>query len=228
VVRIAEKAILRRTPNSLAAKTRAYSSIKREITSAVLRQGSPLTERDLAERFHLSRTPVREIIQRLHYEGLVELVPNRGAFVRRIDAEQILDIFYAREAIEGMAARLAAARHRADQLEPIAELFAGLRDGKRAADVARMLDAGRRLHDFIIEASANKPLQAAYEPLRSQAMLIRSITREIPEIELASYRASLSILDAVRARNPSAAEQRMREHLVTTREKLLGEIFRRA
>jgi DNA-binding GntR family transcriptional regulator len=228
VVRAMEKTDLRPARNGLAAKAHAYTRIKDEIVRAVLRQGSPLPERELAQRFHLSRTPVREIIQRLHYEGLVELLPNRGAFVRRLDARQIIDIFYAREAVEGMAARLAAARHRADQLEPVAQLFTALREKRHAVNVTRMLEAGRRLHDFIIAASANKPLQDAYEPLRSQAMLIRSITQEMPEIELASYQASLGILEAVRARDASAAEQRMREHLVTTREKLLGEMFKRA
>lgn len=94
----------------LSSKEAAYAQLKRAILTAAVRPGQPFSERVLAARFHLSRTPVREILRRLEREHLVELVPRRGAFVRRLDPWEVLEIFQARETVEPAAARLAAAR----------------------------------------------------------------------------------------------------------------------
>jgi DNA-binding GntR family transcriptional regulator len=237
-VRTITMTTIRQRNEGSARKEAALTALKRAIVSAVIRPGSPLSERELSDRYHLSRTPVREILQRLHYEGLVELIPNRGAFVRRLTAEDLVDVFYAREAIEGMAARLAAERHRPDQLVPIVRAFSRLRVMDQPEALARMVRAGRMLHDFVVDASGNQPLQRAYASLRNETMLVRSITQaqtfmkspppEIFRIEQASYHDHLRILSAVRARRAQEAEQAMRHHLRATRERLLGQIFRRA
>jgi DNA-binding GntR family transcriptional regulator len=90
-----------------------------------------------------------------------------------------------------------------------------------------MVEAGQHLHDFIIGSARNTFLSKTYESLKSQARLIRSITQQSFDIEEASYNDSLKILDAVRERHASAAEQAMRHHLISTREKVLSQILSR-
>jgi DNA-binding GntR family transcriptional regulator len=223
-----ERAGRPQSTKTLVAKETAYARLKEEIVSAGLRPGSPLPEREVAERYQLSRTPVREIIQRLHYDGLVDLIPNRGAFVRHFSAEQIVDIFYAREAVETMAARLAAVRHRSDDLQHIERLFSGVRVENSPQALRRLVEAGQRLHDFIIESARNGHLSKTYESLKSQARLIRAITQQMFDVEEASYHDSLRVLDAIRRRDAVAAEQAMRHHLISTREKVMSKMFRDA
>jgi DNA-binding GntR family transcriptional regulator len=210
----------------------AYATLKREIESSILAGGMALPERSLAERFGLSRTPVREILSRLSHDGFVELVPHRGAFVRRLTAQDIVDTFYAREAVEGMAARLAAQRHRADRLRPVEQALGRVRIDDKPDELACMVQAGRMLHDFVMEASENRPLQQAYRTLSVLTTVIRSITQgeavmkspspHIYRIEQASYRDHLKILRAVKARQEAAAEDAMRHHLNVTRRRFLG------
>ena len=220
------KILLHQDGAAQAAKETVYASVKEAILSGTLKQGSPLPERYLAEHYHLSRTPVREILQRLQYEGLVELLPNRGAFVCQFTAEELIDIFFAREAVEGMAARLSATRHHEGRLRPIQEAFAKLQVEDRPEALARMVQAGLRLHDFVVDAARNVFLRRAYDALRNQAMLVRSITQRSFTIEQASFRDHLRILDTIRQRQERAAEAAMRDHLRSTRERMLRQMFR--
>src|SRR5689334_16840640 len=87
----------------------AYAQLKADILDGTLRPGDPLGEVDLATRIGVSRTPVREALQRLAMEGLVTWVPGRGAFVSGLSVPDIVELFQLREALESHSARLAAA-----------------------------------------------------------------------------------------------------------------------
>ena len=88
-------------------KNTVYEDIRRKIVEEKLVPGQWLIERELCETYRMSRTPIREILWKLTADGLLEQENNRGFVVRRLGLEQIFEIFQAREAIEGMAARLA-------------------------------------------------------------------------------------------------------------------------
>src|SRR5574342_728122 len=91
-------------------KTTAYEDIRRQIVEEKLAPGQWLIERELCETYKISRTPIREILWKLTADGFLEQEANRGFVVRRLGLEQIFEIFQTREAIEGMAARLACLR----------------------------------------------------------------------------------------------------------------------
>ena len=91
-------------------KTTVYEDIRRQIVEEKLAPGQWLIERELCETYRMSRTPIREILWKLTADGFLEQEANRGFVVRRLGLEQIFEIFQAREAIEGMAARLACRR----------------------------------------------------------------------------------------------------------------------
>lgn len=208
------------------AKEGAYASLRAAILSGTLKGGSALPERQLAEQYRLSRTPMREILQRLQYEGLIELIPNRGAFVCQFTAGQLADIFWAREAVEGVATRLAASRHDVAALYVVQQVFAKVKIEDRPESLARMSEAGHRLHDFIVDAAGNDFLRNAYDALRNKAMLVRSVTRWVFPLEQASYYEHLQIIEAVRHRDADAAESAMRAHLRSTRERMITQMLR--
>jgi len=88
-------------------KINVYEDIRRQIVEEKLVPGQWLVERELCKTYSMSRTPIREILWSLTADGFLEQEANRGFVVRRLGLEQIFEIFQAREAIEGMAARLA-------------------------------------------------------------------------------------------------------------------------
>ena len=91
-------------------KAKVYEDIRRQIVEEKLAPGQWMIERELCETYRMSRTPIREILWKLTADGFLEQEANRGFVVRRLGLEQIFEIFQAREAIEGMAARLACRR----------------------------------------------------------------------------------------------------------------------
>jgi DNA-binding GntR family transcriptional regulator len=206
-------------------KEAAYAQLKRAILTAALRPGQPCSERALAARFHLSRTPIREILRRLEHEHLVELVPRRGAFVRRLDAREVVEIFQAREAVEPVAARLAAARADAGVLRRLRRQFEALEVADRPAALAAMVAAGRRLHEAVVAACGNRYLREMHAILSAQTALVRRMTREHFAIERESYRWHLRILEALRRGDADGAEGAMRQHLRLTREALLRRLL---
>lgn len=218
-----------RTPSE-----RTYTEIWDAIARSVFPPGALLVERDLSDRYGHSRTVVREALFRLEHEGIVERIPNRGAFVRKLTPREIVNIFSAREAVEGMAARLAASRRPDDGVAQVEAELLRVRPNVDAVSIGEFAKVGPQLHDRIVEWSANRSLQRAYAVLRSEAMLVRSLTQReaffqaspplILKIESASYEDHLTVVSALKARDGEAAEKAMRSHLVKTCRRIVQEL----
>ena len=101
---------------------RVYETVKEKISTFQLKPGTRLVEEQIAEEAGVSRTPVREALNRLGQEGLVKIFPQWGSYVREIDLEEIREVFDLREALEGMAARVAASRISEGEIEELKRL----------------------------------------------------------------------------------------------------------
>lgn len=82
-----------------------YQTLKNDILSLALKPGQPISENELCDRFEVSRTPVRSVLQRLHAAGLVNIVPYKGTFITLLDYEEIQQMIYMRVAVESMVIR---------------------------------------------------------------------------------------------------------------------------
>lgn len=91
-------------------KNALYKELKLKICNEEITPGTRLVERELCDKYRLSRTPVREILRLLVSDGLITLEPTKGYSVRRLGFEEIVEIFHARESVEGIAARLSCLR----------------------------------------------------------------------------------------------------------------------
>jgi DNA-binding GntR family transcriptional regulator len=175
-------------------------------------QGQRLIERDLIDESGFGRSTVREAFGRLASEGLVELVPNRGATVRRLARKELVEHFLIRELLEGLAARLAAgaagsAEVRRRALEMRAELLADPESGLDFRD--RELALHQLLLDLGNSAQLSRLLSRLHVPL-STAQVSQAMTRE--QFQRAR-RSQIEILRAVADAQPDEAEAAMRQHL---------------
>ena len=115
--------------------TRVYELVKRRIVANELLSGTKLAEDGLAKELGVSRTPVREALNRLTQDGLVTVSPGRGAFVATFSFEDMVQLLEIREALEGMAARLASSRITKKTLNKLRKLLeAGMRERESSGD----------------------------------------------------------------------------------------------
>ena len=197
-------------------KTTVYEDIRRQITDERLAPGQWLIERELCETYRMSRTPIREILWKLTADGFLEQEANRGFIVRRLGLEQIFEIFQAREAIEGMATRLACRRGGEAFHAELREIKKRIAATDIAANPAKGVGLGRELHRAIMAAAGNRIMGDINERLENLTVLTANITKRAPTIEKASADAHLGIINALLQNDEEKAEQRMREHLRET------------
>ncbi|MBO9403231.1 GntR family transcriptional regulator [Shimia sp. R9_3] len=189
----------------------AYSALLQEIREGRLSPGDRLRETDLATRFSISRTPVREAIRQLEADGLVTHLPRVGATVRRLDYSEVMELYEMRVVLECTAARMAA---RAASDVEIAELGAisdALSQSGAGTEASRL---NRQFHLALLNAAKNRFLTKSMLSLQ-KAMLILGRTTladtERYENALAEHQA---ILDALVTRDGDAAEAAMRAHII--------------
>jgi len=133
--------------------------LKEDILSGKLRKEQKLTEQAICEEYQVSRTPVREALISLEAEGLVETIPNRGAFVIGLSPQDMDDIFTLRKIYEVQATRWAIERISEDELDALEENFEFMEFYTMKKDIDKMLNININFHQMIYKASHNRMLQ---------------------------------------------------------------------
>ncbi|MDZ4165932.1 MAG: GntR family transcriptional regulator [Smithellaceae bacterium] len=206
-------------------KQGVYEDIKQKIMEEKLLPGQWLVERELCESYGLSRTPIREILWRLCNDGLLHQESNRGFTVNRLNLDQILDVFQMREAVEGMAARLASSKGGNAFMAKLQALNNQLREVDIEQNAFAGVLLGRELHNAIVAAAGNGLMSDMYQKLMSLTILTSNLTRKSTEIERASRDAHLELIDALLKRDEDRSERVMREHLRDTCRVLVAQFY---
>lgn len=150
-------------------RDQVYTTLQERISNGHFRPGDRLFEQELAVEFGVSRVPVREAIRMLQSAGLVEVQPRRrGVFVRSLDRHQVEELFDVREALEALAADLAAQRSDADDVRRLGQLAAQAREALESSDVEAMAEANTAFHDEVIALSRNELLTSMLHPLHGR------------------------------------------------------------
>lgn len=191
--------------------------LRRRIYSDRLRPGAAVDERALCAELGVSRTPLREALKVLAREGLVELVPGRGARVRRLDPEELDALFPVMAVLEGLAAGEAARRCGREELERLEALHAELEAHAAAGDVDAYYAANHRFHQALQELAGNPWLLRLIGELRGLLRLARHHQLMLPGRLYASLNEHRALMGALRARDAREAERRMRDHLLAQR-----------
>lgn len=206
-------------------KNTVYENIRRQIVEEKLVPGQWLIERELCETYSMSRTPIREILWRLTADGFLEQEANRGFVVRRLGLEQIFEIFQTREAIEGMAARLACRRGGEAFHSKLREIKKKIAKTNIESDPLLGIALGRELHRAIMDAAHNGIMADINERLENLTVLTANITKRSPAIEKASANAHLNLINAILEQSEEKSEQLMREHLRETCRNVVDQFY---
>lgn len=192
-------------------------TLREAILDSQLASGTRLREEELARYFGVSRTPVREALQVLRAEGIVEFVPNQGARVATLTTDDILALYLVREVLEGLAARLAASRMRPDQRERLLAILAEMEEAASRNDPHEMMDLNLKFHAQLRQAASNPYLTRFLEQVEHAVRRFGQTTFTYPgriETALDEHR---QISEAVLAGDPAQAEQLAVEHMRTAR-----------
>lgn len=201
----------------------AYERLKDDIRSNRLPPGFQAPEPEIAERLGMSRTPVREALIRLEAEGLVELIPRRGARVMPITREDMREIYDILTALEPEAAAQLAERHPdAATLQPLVDATADMETALAAEDLDAWADADDRFHRKLLDLQGNKRLQGFVEELFDQAHRARIVTLRLRALPVQSTRDHRDVLEALAAGDAGQARNIFRLHRQRAATELLG------
>jgi len=178
-----------------------------------LAPGGRLNERLLCEQLGISRTPLREAIKLLATEGLVELLPNRGAVVAGIDSARLAETLQVMGALEALAGELAC-RHASDEsIAAIRRLHEEMLDMHARGDLAGYFRHNQAIHMSLVEASGNAVLAGAYRQLNANVRRARYMANLSRERWDAAVREHERILAALEARDVASLQALLRDHL---------------
>lgn len=195
-------------------------TLRNDIRSGALRPGDQLEEAALAERFGVSRTPVREAVRSLVDCGLLETRPRKGAFVRVLSAKELIDLFEVAAELEGMACRLAAERLTADKA---AALEDALQFCRRAADENNQDDyakANLAFHKAIHDAAGNNRLIEQIEQLAGHINPYRAMPFQMRGRLQKSIEEHAAIAEAILENAGTQADELMRDHMMLQGQRL--------
>ncbi|MFB9377985.1 GntR family transcriptional regulator [Kineococcus gynurae] len=198
---------------SVPAADRVYTEVKAAILDRSLEGGSLVTEGEIAERVGVSRTPVREGLLRLEAEGLLRLIPKRGALVVPVSPEEVEDVLEARELVEVHCAGVAWDR-RAEIVPALQETLAAMARAREAGDAWAFMTADRAFHAAVVGAAGNRVLGQLYEGLRDRQMRMGvAMMRGSSDRMRTAYEEHEELLGAARGEDAAHWRDLTREHV---------------
>jgi DNA-binding GntR family transcriptional regulator len=208
-------ALLQEQGTTVTTADAVYQALRQSILQGDLAPGGRLRSDALANELRVSRTPVREALRRLEAEGLVTR-SGSGLIVHALSEQDLTELFYVREALEGMAARLAAENATPSERAEIRELLEDMEAVRRRGDIAALRRLTGEFHQLVCRASHNNRLLQSLKALLDTARQIQTSTlfgEGRPADALTEHR---NLLRAIEARDGDRAEKLAREHRRTT------------
>lgn len=165
-----------------------FENLRGAILEGKLKSGQRLMEVQLAEQLGVSRTPIREAIRKLELEGLVIMLPRKGAYVADMSFKDLIDVLEIRASLEGLAASLASERRRDEDIEGLERVAKEFEESVKNGDIEAVLKKDVEFHEYIFSLANNKKLYQLVNSLWEQVHRFR-VTY------VSDYEASLSLVD---------------------------------
>ncbi|WP_258093933.1 GntR family transcriptional regulator [Salipiger pentaromativorans] len=200
---------------------KVYAQLRREILSCTLKPGADLSEAELAARFDVSKTPVREALAALRLDGLIRTFPRRGYQVAPITFGDMNELFDVRTILEAGAAEMATTRITDEELAALGELAASNYDVTAQTTLADFIANNRRFHLAIARASRNERLYQMLERQIDELERFFYLGATLRDVNTETNEEHKEIVDVLASRDPEAARQIMIRHNDVTRKGLI-------
>lgn len=188
-------------------REKILENIRDAIISGTLKEGCKVSEPELAERFGISRTPIREAFRQLESEGYLTVIPRRGAVVSEFNLKEVEDFYAIKSILEGYAAQRACERLTDKELERLHSINSRLSELADANDVKGFFKLHDEFHAVFINASDNEKLKEMIYSLITRFQRLRHMSLSLPGRMAVSVQEHEKILDAFRRRDAVAASK---------------------
>lgn len=193
----------------------AANSIKDAILEEQLMPGEPLHEIELSEKLNISRGTVREALRLLSQEGLVEVIPYRGAFVARLTPQMVEEIYTLRALLEPYAVRLCMEKGAFDQetLDQMARLVKRMGEMEQAGNYSETIKADIKFHEIISERCGHRLLTEVLKNLQAMTLVFILSTKLYQSDMISDEVSHQAIFEGICSNNPQLAEDIVRKHI---------------
>lgn len=199
---------------------RVFNYIREGILSGRYGENEELKENTIGAELGVSRTPVREALRQLELSGLVNIIPNKGAYVTGISAKDAHDIYVIRSYLEGLCARWACENITEEQINAIEEVIFLSEFHTKKGHYDQIVELDSKFHKLIYDACGSKILEHELTVFHHYVERIRKITLSMEERAVRSNAEHTAILNAIRERNGELAEKLAHEHIICTIENI--------
>ena len=215
-----------RIDSHLTLRERIVSSIRNAIINGQLRPGARIAEPELAEKFGISRTPIREAFRQLETEGFISVIPRKGAIVASFSAQDVSNFYDLKMILEGYAARLATMTLTESEIDRMETVNRQMTSAAGKKDLRRVLELHNEFHDTFLHAAGNERLHQIVQSMVAQFQRYRLILAMPGRVE-GSIDQHLEIIDAFRRRDPALAEKLVQKNALYGKRILLKELAKK-
>ncbi len=202
-----------------------FETLREAILEGKLVPGERVMEVQLAEQLGVSRTPVREAIRKLELEGLLIMVPRKGAYVADVSLDDVMDVLEIRASLEGLAASLGAERRSEEDIEALEKKVEELSKCIMEKDTKGMVENDAEFHNLLMKTAKNKKLASIVEGLKDQVQRFRVIYfNEHEETGQKLIHEHKEILECIKSGDKQKAMESAEEHIYNIRNQLVNNL----
>jgi len=206
----------------LTLREQIVSTIRNAIVNGQLKAGSRIAETEFAERFGISRTPIREAFRQLETEGFITVQPRKGAIVASFSAQDVSNFYDIKVILEGYAARLATMTLTEDEIDRMDALNKMMDAAAAKKDLRKVLDLHNEFHNTFLRAAGNERLHQIVQSMVAQFQRYRMILALPGKVD-GSIEQHKEIVEAFRKRDPVLAEKLVQKNALYGKKILLKE-----
>ncbi len=200
---------------------KVYNILLDRIITRKIKPGEKLIEEELAENLGISRTPIREVLNRLFRDGLIELIPRKGGYIKKLTVRDVEEVYEIREVLENLAIRLAVPLIREKELKRIEELVRKTEKLTGRDKLKSQVNIDSELHNSIIASSGNSRLGKMIKSLYNFIQAFRVLESQQPQRSDQALQEHKTILEALSKRDAGQATELMSEHIKNTKNNIL-------
>ncbi len=200
---------------------RVFHRLREDILNGKYEEYEELKEVAIGEEMGVSRTPVREAFRQLELEGLIQIIPNKGAYVTGITQKDVKDIYMIRSLLEGLCARWATEHITPEQMEEMEENIYLAKFHAQKGHLEQLAELDNRFHEILYEACDSKILEHQLKDFHQYVMRVRRKTLSNKNRGPKSNEEHEQILEAIKAHDADLAERLANEHMINAYENMV-------